>query len=142
MHSRVNELNHWITRLAPSDPVAHWTAIITSVEEIPAMTPAEEAASKERAIKAHADELAKCNKALDDAITQVERKNGRAPKNYGLKLAGEYNQRDVRRIWGQTWERKLFAAREEGEIPYRQDGRAFIYEGLDLIGWRAHLEKK
>lgn len=142
MHSRVNELNHWITRLAPSDPVAHWTAIITSVEEIPAITPAEEAASKERAIKAHADELAKGNKALGDAITQVEKKNGK-PRNssgnyYGLLPGHDYTQSEIanKKLWGWHLGRKLSLARQFGHIKCASKRQPFIYHAEDLIAWR------
>lgn len=139
MHSRVNELNHWITRLAPSDPVAHWTAIITSVEEIPAITPAEESAAKDRAIKAHADELAKGNKALDDAITQVERKNGKPRRDtYGLIPGRTYKQSEIasKERWGWTWGRKLSQARQCGYIKTTSTHQPFVYEADALIYWR------
>lgn len=103
-------------------------------------THAEESAAKERAIKAHADELAKGpNKALDDAITQVERKNGKPKRDtYGLIPGRTYKQSEIasKERWGWTWGRKLSQARQLGYIKTTSTHQPFVYEADALIEWR------
>lgn len=110
----------------------------------PIMTPAEESAAKERAMKAHADELAKGNAALAEAIDQVEKKNGKPPKEtYGLTPGEEYTGRALGAIWGKYLEKKVGDARATAVLRYRRGPkRSYLYKAEDLIKWRKKREGK
>lgn len=129
--------------LGGSDPtVSTWTIAVFHDADEPVLTPAEEAAARDRAMRAHAEELAKGNAALDDAITQVERKNGKpklrddARNYYGLVPGKTYSQGDIAKRWGWTWGRKLSQARQFGYVKSPSAHQPFIYKADDLIEWR------
>lgn len=131
--------------LGGSDPtVSTWTIAVFHDADEPVLTPAEEAAAKDRAMRAHAEELAKGNVALAAAIDQVERKNGK-PKlrddsgnYYGLVPGRRYNQGEIAssKMWGWTMGRRLSKARAAGKIRYKREAQTVTYAADDLIKWR------
>lgn len=138
LNARLGEIEAWLRRAG--DPAGgHWLIAQLISEPLPVLTSAEESAARERALKAHADELAKGNKALDEAITQVERKNGKPKRDtYGLIPGRTYKQSEIasKERWGWTWGRKLSQARQLGYIKTTSTHQPFVYEADALIEWR------